>query len=333
MIVFGSHVLGGSLIPGDFGVTVFFFLSGFLITTLLRVEFEKRGQISIGHFWLRRALRILPPVYLVVLIAAALAAYIDPSGTIYPPNVAGELFFYANYQQLHNRLHPAEPGLGVIWSLAVEEQFYFLFPLMYGAVQKWGMRRSHQAWLLWSLCAAVLIWRYVLVIALHADSERVFFATDTRIDSILFGCALAVWRNPALDEPLRSPRLMQYLLFPLALIVLLLCAYSHGTVFTDTLCFSVEGVALTVAFISAVQFHDSPLFRALSSRPLVFIGVLSYSLYLVHGVILCAILRSYPHSHSWQRVLVGFGASLAVAWLIFQLVEKPCARLRKRLTA
>jgi peptidoglycan/LPS O-acetylase OafA/YrhL len=333
MIVFGNHVFGGGLVPGHFGVTVFFFLSGYVITTLLRVEFEKCGKINIAHFWIRRALRILPPAYLVILTATALAAYIDPAGIVYPPNVAGELLFYANYQQLHNYLHPAEQGLGVVWSLAVEEQFYLLFPLMYAAAHRMGMGRRSQAWTLWLMCAAVLIWRCVLVIALHADSERVFFATDTRIDSILFGCALAIWRNPALDEPIGSPALMQHLLLPFALIALLLCAYSHGSVFTDTLSLSIEGIALTVVFMSAVRFYDALPFRPLNSPAFVFIGTLSYSLYLVHGVILGALLSNYPHSHSWQRAPIGFGASLAVAWVIFQLVEKPCARLRRRLAA
>jgi len=67
LIVFGSHALGGSLIPGGLGVTVFFFLSGYLITTLMRAEYEKNATVSLRHFWLRRALRILPPLYLVVL--------------------------------------------------------------------------------------------------------------------------------------------------------------------------------------------------------------------------------------------------------------------------
>jgi peptidoglycan/LPS O-acetylase OafA/YrhL len=328
MIVFGSHVFGGTLIPGDLGVTVFFFLSGFLITTLLRVEFEKRGEISLRRFWLRRALRILPPVYVVVGVATALAAYIDPSGAVYAPNVAGELFFYANYQQIHNLRHPAEPGLGVVWSLAVEEQFYLLFPLLYVAARKWGMARSRQVWILGALCAAVLAWRCVLVMSLHADSERVFYATDTRIDSILFGCILALWRNPALDDAPRAPLPIDCLYLSVALAVILLCAYSRGTVFTDTLCFSLEGLGLMVIFTGAVRFHRAPPFRTLGFRPLVYLGTLSYSLYLVHDVILRAIYARHPHSHSWQRALAGFGASLLAAWILFELVEKPCGKLR-----
>jgi peptidoglycan/LPS O-acetylase OafA/YrhL len=236
-------------------------------------------------------------------------------------------------QQMHNRLHPAEPGLGVVWSLAVEEQFYLVFPLLHAAAQKWGVPRARQAWILAAVCAAVLVWRCILVITLHADSERIFYATDARIDSILFGCILALWRNPALDGAPRSPILVRYLYLHLALAVMLLCAYSHDSAFTDTGCFSLEGLGLMVVFTSAVQFHRAPPFRALGFRPLVYVGTLSHSLYLVHDVVLRGIYGRYPHSHSWPRALAGLGASLLIAWILFELVEKPCAKLRRRLQA
>jgi peptidoglycan/LPS O-acetylase OafA/YrhL len=112
--------------------------------------------------------------------------------------------------------------------------------------------------------------------------------------------------------------------------VLILCAYSSDTVFADTWCFSIEGAALTVVFICAVRFHESPLFRVLNYRAVAFIGVLSYSLYLVHGVVLGALepFLKLPHG----RAAVALGVSLLVAWTMYRVVEKPCARLRKRLT-
>jgi len=127
LIVFGSHALGGSLIPGGLGVTVFFFLSGYLITTLMRAEYEKNATVSLRHFWLRRALRILPPLYLVVLGSVLLALAVYPPGTVRSPAVASQLLFYANYYDGAGDV----PGTRVIWSLAVEEHFYLLFPLFY----------------------------------------------------------------------------------------------------------------------------------------------------------------------------------------------------------
>jgi len=147
LIVFSNHALA-SWIPGQLGVTVFFFLSGFLITTLLRAEYEKNGSVSLRHFWLRRALRILPPLYLVVLGSALLALAIYPPGTVHGPAVASQLLLYANYYDGSKGV----PGTAVIWSLAVEEHFYLLFPLLYVAMQRWRVSRKDQARLLWD-CA------------------------------------------------------------------------------------------------------------------------------------------------------------------------------------
>ena len=311
--------------PGPLGVTVFFFLSGFLITTLMRAEYEKNDSLNLGHFWLRRALRILPPLYLVVLAAALLARAVYPPGTVSGPAIASQLLFYGNYWSIYGG-HPPIPGTDVVWSLAVEEHFYLLFPLLYLAMQRWCISRKHQAWLLWGLCAVVLAWRCVLVMAMHVPDDRILLATDTRIDAILFGCALAVWNNPALDRPALGPNLLKYLLLPLAAVVLLASAYASNKVFVYTWAPSLEGAALTLLFIGAVRFHEWPPFRVLNYRPVVFIGVLSYSLYLVHAVLLARVWK-LPH-----RSVLALSASIVIAWTIFRVVESPCARLRKRLT-
>jgi peptidoglycan/LPS O-acetylase OafA/YrhL len=172
------------LLHGDFGVTVFFFLSGFLIATLMRAEYDKNGSINLGHFWLRRALRILPPLYLVLLAFALMAWVVYPPRTVDGPALAAQLLFYANYWNIFGGYLPV-PGSNVVWSLAVEEHFYLVFPLLYVAMRRYCPSRRHQAWLLWGLRAAVLAWRSFLVIAGHAPSSRILGASDTRIDSIL----------------------------------------------------------------------------------------------------------------------------------------------------
>ena len=331
MLVFATHTGVRTFISGDFGVTVFFFLSGFLITTLMRSEFDRNGSVNIRHFWLRRALRILPPFYVVVLAATLTALILYPPGTVYWPAMAAELLFYANYWGIYG-INREAPGTGVVWSLAVEEQFYLLFPLLYISFQKLRVPRSGQTWLLWGLCALILAWRCALVMAMHADSTRIYIATDTRVDSVLFGCALAVWNNPVLDEPTGSPGLWKFLLLPAALAALLICFLIQGIVFRETWYFSIQGAALTLVFIAAIRFHTWPLFRFLNWRPVVFIGTLSYSLYLVHDVLLRAVARLWPLSHGWQRAPISLAASIIAAWAIYVLVERPCARLRKRLT-
>lgn len=331
MLVFATHTGVRTFVPGDFGVTVFFFLSGFLITTLMRSEFDRNGSVNIRHFWLRRALRILPPFYVVVLAATLTALILYPPGTVYWPAMAAELFFYANYWGIYG-INREAPGTGVVWSLAVEEQFYLLFPLLYIGMQRWRIPRFRQAWLLWGLCGVILTWRCILVMAMHAESARIYIATDTRLDSVLFGCALAVWRNPVLDEQTGPPGLWKFLLLPAALVALLLCFLGGGDVFQETWSFTIQGAALTLLFSAAMRFHAWPPFRFLNWRPVIFIGTLSYSLYLVHDVLLRASARLLPHSHAWQRAVISLAASMIAAYTIYVLVETPAARLRKLLT-
>ncbi len=333
LLVFGGHAgLGNRLpIPGaDFGVTIFFFLSGFIITTLMRSEFEATGSLNIRHFWLRRALRILPPLFLVVIGATVLALIIYPPGTVYVPAMTAEILFYANYWGIYG-INREAPGTGVVWSLAVEEHFYLLFPLLYVAMQRWRMSRQHQALLLWGLCAVILAWRCVLVMAMHASIVHIYLATDTRADSILFGCALAVWNNPALDESPRVLRRWTYLLLPASLVVLVACLAYQGTLFRETVYFTLQGVALTTVFICAVRLPRWAVFRFLNYRPVIFVGTLSYSLYLVHQVLLRAARQLWPTYHAWQQALIALAASVTAAWAIYTLVERPCARLRNKL--
>jgi peptidoglycan/LPS O-acetylase OafA/YrhL len=330
MLVFGSHSGAGFFIPGGFGVTTFFFLSGFLITTLMRSEFDRNGSVNVRHFWLRRALRILPPLYLVVSAATVTALILYPPGTVDWPSIVAQLLFYANYWVIYG-IDRNPPGTGVVWSLAVEEQFYLLFPLFYIAMRRWRIPPLGQACLLWGLCAVILAWRCVLM-SMHASQARIYVGTDSRLDSILFGCALAVWCNPALDEPAAPPGLWKFLLLPAALVALLVSFLCHGTVFENTWIFTIQGAALTLVFSAAMRFHTWPLFRFLNWRPVAFIGTLSYSLYLVHGVLLQGIARLWPHSHAWQRAVVSLAASIIVAWTIYVVVEAPAANLRKLLT-
>jgi peptidoglycan/LPS O-acetylase OafA/YrhL len=331
MLVFVAHAGLERVVPGGFGVTIFFFLSGFLITTLMRSEFEKTGAVNFRHFWLRRALRILPPFYLVLLAATLLASALYPPDTLYGPAMLAQALHVANYWIIGHGYQGVAPGTGVYWSLAVEEHFYLLFPFLYLAMQKWRLPRSRQAMMFWGLCAAVLAWRCVLVLGMHAGSDRTYLATDTRVDSILFGCALAVWNNPVLDESRHRPNLWKYFVVPAAFAALLACIVYRGPEFRETWRYSIQGAALTFIFIAAMRYHRWPLFRFLNFKPVAFIGVLSYSLYLIHQVLLYAVEALLPQWHPLFRASVALAAALCLAWMLYAFIEKPCARLRARL--
>ncbi|MDB6044578.1 MAG: acyltransferase 3 [Gammaproteobacteria bacterium] len=333
LLVFVGHVGLDRYVPGGFGVTVFFFLSGFLITTLLRAEFARNGSVDFGHFWLRRALRILPPFYLVLCAATLTAAVVDPPGTLSGPAVAARALHVTNYWLIFHGYAGEPPGSGVYWSLAVEEHFYLLFPIFYLLLlQKLHLPSLRQAQLLWILCALVLLWRCVLVFIFHASADRTYMASDTRLDSIIFGCALAVWKNPVLDAPVLRARWWKYVVVPGALLVLAGCLLVRSPAFRETGRYSLEGIALTFIFVAAIRFHDAPPFRILNWRPLAFVGVLSYSLYLLHYAVILGVQRVFAPVHPALQALLALSISLGAAWLIHLLVEQPCARLRKRLT-
>ncbi len=332
LVVFLAHASPKRWIPGDLGLVVFFFLSGYLITTLLRLECDQTGGISFRDFYLRRVLRIFPPFYLVLALAYGLTW---THALDNPPTwgaMAAQLGHFTNYYIVrHGWWTGIAPGTWVYWSLAVEEHFYLIFPLVYLFMRRRGLTGRQQMTVLLSLCGLTLLWRCVLVFGLHAGHERLYVATDTRVDSILFGCALAVYGNPALpDAPVFSERRLKTFWLPLALVTLLASFAVRAFWFQHTVSFTLQGLALAPIFMAAIRFPVWGAFRWLNARPVRFVGLLSYSLYLVHTTVL------YGMSH-WTRwpTALSAAASLAVCLLlstgIYYGIERPAARLRKRL--
>jgi peptidoglycan/LPS O-acetylase OafA/YrhL len=331
LLVFAGHAGLDRYVPGGFGVTVFFFLSGFLIATLMRVEFARFGAVDLGQFWLRRALRILPPFYLVLLLATLLASLIEPGANVTQGAVAARALHITNYWLIFHGYAGEPPGTGVYWSLAVEEHFYLLYPWLYLAMQKLRVPAAQQARLFWALCALVLLWRCVLVLALRVPADRTYMGSDTRLDSILFGCALAVWKNPVLDPSALAVRVWKYAVTPLAILLLGVCLAIPNPQFRETVRYSLQGVALTFLFVAAIRFRDTAYFRILNWRPIAFIGVLSYSLYLLHFVVILGVRHTLPSLHPVLQGVIALLVSLMLAGAIYLLVERPCARLRRRL--
>jgi peptidoglycan/LPS O-acetylase OafA/YrhL len=329
LVVFAAHAGLDAIVPGGFGVTVFFFLSGYLITTLLRMEHDAKGTVSLRGFYLRRALRILPPFYLVLALAALAARAGVLPGGVSGRALLGQALHVANYWIVLHGYDGQPRGTGVYWSLAVEEHFYLIFPCLYLVLRRVARDGRRQAAALWALAALVLAWRCRLVFGLHAAADRTYLASDARVDSILFGCALAVWGNPALDGPSRvSAAAWKRVLLPAGALVLLATFVVRSPAFRETFRYSLQGVALVPFFVVALRWPGWGPCRVLDLRATSYVGVLSYPLYLVHHVVLVALggVAGAP------RAAIALAISLAVAWAIHELVEKPCARLRKRLS-
>jgi len=331
-IVFLAHASGFKAIPGYFGLAVFFFLSGYLITTLLRMECERTGTINFRDFYLRRILRILPPFYLVLALDCLLTwAGVLPNA-LRPQAVLMQALHLTNYYIVgHGWWTGLAPGSWIFWSLAVEEHFYLVFPVFYLWLRRRVPDARGQAWALAGLCALVLLWRCVLVFGFHASQDRVYVASDTRVDSILFGCLLALYGNPVLDSVPVSERRVKSFWVPLACIALVASFAVHKPWFDQTLRYTVQGLALIPLFVAAIRYPSWGLTLLLNSPWARTVGLLTYTLYLVHTSVLWGLSI---HTH-WPRAVQGAAGlliSLALAGAVFYGVERPIARLRRRLS-
>jgi peptidoglycan/LPS O-acetylase OafA/YrhL len=331
MLVFLAHV-GVPYIPGGFGVTVFFFLSGYLITTLLRREAEQNGHVSLKLFYLRRALRILPPFYLVLSFALALTLLGVLPGPFYPPTLVAQALHYANFYIIEHGWNGLLVGTGVYWSLAVEEHFYLVFPALYLLMIKRGLSGRAQQALLFFGCALVLGWRCWLVFGQGIVGDRTFIGSDARFDSMLFGCALAVWGNPAVDfEQKERPNLYELAAAAAGTALLLASFWLRHPAFRESVRYSMQGLGLYPLFFLAIRHPRWFVMPLLNLRPMRFVGTLSYSLYLIHQVVIGAVWGlPFPH-------LVRVGMTLAISFVlalgVWRYVEKPCAKLRSRFSA
>ena len=330
MLVFLAHAGLEHRIPGGFGVTTFFFLSGFLITSLMRVEARSAGTVSLRHFYLRRVFRILPPFYLVLTLSTVLALLGVVPGALQLRPVMALAMHFGNYWFVLHGADGVPAGTPVYWSLAVEEHFYLLFPLLYLTTLRLGLGARRQGMLFLGLCAAIFVWRCVLVLGLGVATDRTYLASDTRFDSILFGCALAVGLNPVVDAQAGSDAPWKRWLFPAGLALLLFTFVYRAEWFRETLRYTLQGIGLIPVFVTAMRFPGWGPFRFLNRKWVAFFGELTYSLYLVHHVVLYTVRAQLPDLHPVLQGVLGLAISVAFAGAMYRFVERPFARLRRR---
>ena len=332
--------------PAGLGVTVFFFLSGYLITTLLRMEFDRTGSIDLRAFYIRRAFRILPPLYAVLIVADLMTlggAFVNAHLRL--GACLSQFFFFSNYQinaaGWYGPHIGRAPGTEQLWSLAVEEHFYLLFPFVYLLLRRYLPSPRRQAAVLAGICAAVLLWRFIFVLGLHASESRVYSGTDTRIDGILFGCILGIVGNPALDrrpggeEPWLS-RWWPALLAPVALIAILFVgtdfpapAAFRSVIVSRVLQYTIEGLAFFPLFVLAIRCPKWGVFRLLNARAVIFVGIMSYSIYISHNVVIWYFRENLSAGHI-TRGLIYLVIIAVVGWVMLRFIERPFAGLRKR---
>jgi peptidoglycan/LPS O-acetylase OafA/YrhL len=327
LIVFVSHAGLDKFVPGRLGVNIFFLLSGYLITTLMIREREKTGWISLKLFYLRRSLRIFPPMYSIMAATLVYLAAVHHLKGVTVAGVCSQAFYYQNYY-----FHDGKGlirGLGVLWSLAVEEHFYLFFPLlMLLFVTRFKMSyRQIAVCLLW-ICAAILMWRCFVVFTFSNGLEWARDTTDCRADSILFGCALASWERTSSITRVFTRARLERVFLPISIALLLFTLGFRNPIFRETIRYSIQGVALAPILYYVVHAPQSWVGRILNTRLLAFVGTLSYALYLLHATVLIEL--DHAMSSQWLAGILSLFISVLLAYIVHIAIEKPTDAMRKK---
>jgi peptidoglycan/LPS O-acetylase OafA/YrhL len=328
IIVLISHAGLGKIIPGGLGVTIFFFLSGFLITTLLNNEFELNNNINYKNFFIRRFCRLFPPLLITIFVSYSLAYTGILKQNYSFLGLTSQIFYLANYHAIFNWPGEIPDGLGILWSLAVEEHFYFVFPLLLYTCFKF-VGKGNTALILVFSCVLVLLWRCYLIFIEGSPSVRTYYATDTRIDSILYGCILALIYNPILQRKEQFLKSKDFLILGICLIVMLFSLLFRSEWFRETFRYSIQGIALMPIFYYCIKYNKSIVFNWLENSWLKRIGIFSYSIYLIHHVIIEG-LKFHGLENIGYIICITFILSTLFAFLIDKFIDSYFIKIRKK---
>lgn len=324
LVVF--YHLGLPAISGGLGVLIFFVLSGFLITWLLLEESEKSGTISLRAFYVRRALRIFPAFYCYVALLLAVAVLIRrplPGRQL----IASLLYVNNYYQALRG-----DPGTGLshTWSLAIEEQFYLLWPISFLVLRR---RRVRLALFLCGLIACTWIYRAWLMFGLHVDQGYLYEAFDARADHLMVGCLLAVALRARL-LPRVWDRICARASVSLVTAGLLAASdvaeYVYGPPYRDSIGAMVNPLLVAVLIAQIIAFRAAPWWRWLGSAPARYLGRISYSVYLYQQLVMHPAARVAGTFGPTAAGLASIASAILFASLSYYLVERPFLSLKHR---
>ncbi len=330
LLVVAYHVAPPEMPGGYLGVDMFFVLSGFLITAVLLEDATRELRFDLPSFWIRRARRLVPAATLMILVVAALTLVVgrDTDAGL-RPQVLGGLTWTANWVQVADGASYAEQNvpsvLTHLWSLAIEEQFYLLWPLLLAvAVLVLSRRRLAGAVVALALVSAALM------AALYdpADPTRAYVGTDAHVFGLLLGAALALSRAPHLLRTDRMPpRLSTLALITVLGVVGLVALAWYAAVVPWSSALTYRGGLLVVSVAAAALVlaaaNPTPLATLLAVPPLRWTGSRSYGLYLWHWPLIVLATRLAAPDHAVAAGVVAVVVAGILAELSYRYVEMP----------
>lgn len=322
------------MLGADFGhiaVDAFFVLSGFLITWLLVTEWNNSGTINFKDFYYRRALRLLPTLFVMLACFAVYTCLANPPGRIAKDfrYIFEALFYWTNWGQilgLGERLN----FLAQTWSLSIEEQFYLLWPPILFLFLRRTDSKSSLLW--WTVLVALsLAFMRAIYVELGTPAWNNYWrlarGLDTRADSLLTGCAIGIAVSARL---LPRRRWLEWALFLAAACSIYGLFWLSRHYLDDPWMYEVgwflASVFTAVLIVHLVYSPEGIIHWILGSPPLVYLGVISYGFYVWHFPIFRIMEVYYPHH--WRLIAVPMAA--AATMFSYYVVERPCLRLKKR---
>lgn len=334
IMVLAYHLKLALFKSGFLGVTVFFVLSGYLITGILISEVEEEGTIDLKNFWLRRIRRLVPAVMLmavvIIFVSAVVNRIIFTKGC---KDFLASVLGFNNWWQIFNKVSYFEAA-GVpspfthCWSLAIETQFYLIYPLIllgiYKLVKSRGEGRANRGLLFAGVTLLLALISVILMIVLfdpQQDASRVYYGTDTRAFSLLFGALLAIlWEYRMVPRRLSASVNMVLGSVSFAVLLVMTIAINGSSNFWYR-GGQFVGTILTVLVIYTVSGRKTWLSRFLSNPVLKWIGDRSYSIYLWHYPIILLISKGIKAS--WWITLIEIVLSVVLAELSYRFIETP----------
>lgn len=320
LMVVVQHTVGVMPVDlGNYGVALFFALSGYLITSLLLDERSATGGVSLRAFYLRRAGRLVPALVLVVVVMDALFVAAGDHGPLRGSLAA--LTYTANYAEILDSDFVL--GFGPTWSLAVEEHFYVLWPLLLlWMVRRLGLRTA--LWATLAVCVAAVFWRGVLAV-LQAPLDMLSIGSLERADALLYGCAAAI----ALRLGWRPRAWMMWAgIAGIALAAVVFTGHPYVASIFSNAATAVGCAAIVVCLdYAGVDWMR----RVLSLRLLVSVGIISYGLYLWHGPLMRLAGQLGGAGPAWRAVAAT--AAIGAAALSYHYVEVPVRAWARRRAA